>query len=76
MQWKDFANIIGDLADGVKGDLNDDGSIDGSDVSILLEMVLAGDLTDTQIALADLNDDNSVDGSDVSILLEMVLAGE
>lgn len=59
-----------------KGDLNGDGSVDGSDVSILLEMVLAGGLTDAQVGVADLNDDGSVDGSDVSILLEMVLAGE
>lgn len=60
----------------IKGDLNGDGSVDGSDVSILLEMVLAGGLTDAQIDVADLNDDGSVDGSDVSILLEIVLAGE
>lgn len=59
-----------------KGDLNGDGSIDGNDVSILLEMVLAGGVSDEQKAVADINGDNSVDGNDVSILLEMVLAGE
>ena len=59
-----------------KGDINGDGSIDGNDVSILLEMVLAGGVSDEQKAVADINGDNSVDGNDVSILLEMVLAGE
>lgn len=49
---------------------------DGADVSILLEMVLAGGVSDGQIAVADLNSDTSVDGADVSILLEMVLADE
>ena len=75
-QWKDFENIIDDLPEVLKGDLNGDGSVDGNDVSILLEMVLAGGVTPEQLAVADLNDDHSVDGNDVSILLEMVLSGE
>lgn len=58
------------------GDINGDGSTDGGDVSIMLEMVLAGGVTDEQNAVADLNSDGSVDGGDVSILLEMVLSGE
>ena len=64
------------LLTGSKGDLNADGSVDGNDVSILLEMVLAGGVTDAQQAVADINGDGSVDGNDVSILLEMVLSGE
>lgn len=60
----------------IKGDINGDGSVDGNDVSILLEMVLAGGLTADQIAVADLNGDSDVDGGDVSILLEIVLSGE
>ena len=70
----DEKTIVGDS--GIKGDINDDGSVDGNDVSILLEMVLAGNVTDEQKAVADINDDTSVDGNDVSILLEIVLAGE
>ena len=58
-----------------KGDLNVDGAVDGNDVSILLEMVLAGGVSDEQTAVADINADGSVDGNDVSALLEMVLAG-
>ena len=59
----------------LKGDINGDGSVDGNDVSILLEMVLAGGVSAEQTAVADINGDTSVDGNDVSILLEMVLAG-
>lgn len=73
-QWKEFTDIIGDLV--IKGDLNGDASVDGNDVSILLEMVLDGGLTDAQKAVGDLNGDTSVDGNDVSILLEMVLGGK
>ncbi len=41
-QWKEFTGIVGDLTDVVKGDLNDDKSVDGNDVSILLEKALSG----------------------------------
>ena len=57
------------------GDLNNDGSIDGNDVSALLEMVLAGGVSDEQKSVADVTGDGSVDGNDVSALLEVVLAG-
>ena len=78
-QWKEFAIVIGDYAAGgfiTKGDINCDGSVDGNDVSILLEMVLAGGVTELQMFLADINSDGAVDGNDVSILLEIVLVGE
>ena len=54
------------------GDINSDTSVDGSDVSALLEMVLSGGADNEA---ADINGDGSVDGSDVSALLEMVLSG-
>lgn len=59
-----------------KGDVNGDGAVDGADVSVLLEMVLEGGLTDEQVVAADLNGDGSVDGGDVSILLDIVLSGD
>ena len=58
-----------------QGDINLDGSVDGNDVSILLEMVLTGGVSDAQMVVADINTDGSVDGNDVSILLEIVLTG-
>lgn len=62
--------------DAVTGDINGDGTVDGADVSALLEMVLSGGLTDEQKAVADLTGDGEVDGADVSALLEIVLSGE
>ena len=72
--YDDIADFT--ITDAIKGDINGDKAVDGNDVSILLEMVLAGGVSDAQIAVADLNGDKAVDGNDVSILLEMVLAGE
>lgn len=57
-----------------KGDINGDGSVDSSDVSALLEMVLAGGI-DASVTVVDFNDDGQVDSSDVSALLEVVLSG-
>lgn len=55
------------------GDIDGDGSLDSTDVSILLELVLAGG---TYILEGDLNGDGSIDSSDVAILLELVLSGK
>ena len=74
-QWKEFYNIKADLTY-IKGDLNDDGSVDGNDVSILLDMVLSGGVSADQLETADINNDQSVDGYDVSNLLEKALSGD
>ena len=54
------------------GDLNEDGSVDVTDVVELIDLVLAG----TYVAEADLNEDGDVDVTDVVELIDMVLAGE
>lgn len=73
-ELEDETTTIGEA--GIKGDINGDGSVDGGDVSNLLEMVLAGGVSDEQKAVADLNGDGDVDGGDVSNLLEIVLSGD
>lgn len=68
--WNRFGLIV------EPGDINGDGSIDSSDVSVLLEMVLDGGSLDAdKIYAADVNSDGNVDSSDVSALLEIVLSG-
>lgn len=77
----DWSNVIEvdtpDVDVVVVGDINNDGAIDGSDVSALLEIVLnGGEITDEQLTAGDMNADGAIDGSDVSALLEIVLSGE
>lgn len=60
----------------IKGDINGDEAVDSYDVSVLLEMVLSGGLTDEQILLGDINGDGSVDSYDMSAILEIVLSEE
>ena len=64
--------VDGFVSDAVPGDLNEDGSVDVTDVVELIDLVLAG----TYVAEADINGDNDVDVTDVVELIDMVLAGE
>lgn len=70
--WNNFSTIE-EIGSTIAGDIDGDGSLDSTDVSILLELVLAGG---TYIFEGDLNGDGSIDSSDVSILLELVLSGK
>lgn len=68
--WNRFGHIV------EAGDVNADDSLDSADVSVLLEMVLAGGVADgVQLMLADVNADGALDSADVAILLELVLSG-
>ena len=71
--WKKFAHLKSSTL--ISGDANSDAAVDGSDVSIMLEMTLAGAGTDAVFDTTDINEDGNIDGSDISILLEKVLAG-
>jgi hypothetical protein len=56
-----------DLDEGIPGDLNDDGVVDGADLLILLSQW--GKCDDPNDCPADLNNDGTVDGADLLILL-------
>ena len=55
----------------LRGDLNGDGLVDVTDVSILIDMVLGKQPENKEIA--DLNDDDNIDVGDVSYLIDLVL---
>lgn len=55
----------------VFGDLNDDGIVDVTDVSIIIDMVLGK--TEKDLEKADLTSDGDIDVSDVSLLIDIVL---
>lgn len=71
--WKLFANIIEKPADIIRGDVNDDGSVNISDVTALIDLVLGGGTASTA---ADCNQDGSVNISDVTALIDYVLGGQ
>ena len=56
---------------GLRGDLNNDGQVDVTDVSICIDMVLGKQTPD--LTIADLTGDGMVDVADVSAIIDIVL---
>ena len=56
---------------GMRGDLNNDGQVDVTDVSICIDMVLGKQTPD--LTIADLTGDGQVDVADVSAIIDIVL---
>lgn len=55
------------------GDLNSDGNVDVSDVSLLIDVVLGKPVTLAEDTDTDLNNDGNTDVSDVSLLIDYIL---
>ena len=68
--WKDFLNIVEESV-GVMGDVNGDGRVNVSDVSVLINMILG--IVPVDESLADVNGDGRVNVSDVSALINIIL---
>ena len=58
---------------GLRGDLNGDGMVDVTDVSLLIDVVLGKEVTLAAGVSTDLNGDGNVDVTDVSLLIDIVL---
>ena len=67
-------NFVANWAPALKtGDLNGDGNVDVSDVSILIDVVLGKEVTLASGVNTDLNGDGNTDVTDVSLLIDIVL---
>ena len=60
-------------AAGIPGDVNNDGAIDVSDVTLLISIVLSNNTDGYDFAVLDLDHDGYIDVSDVSALIKIVL---
>ena len=58
---------------GLRGDINGDGVVDVTDVSIAIDIVLGKDSNDNYGGAADLDGNGGVDVTDVSMLIDIVL---
>ena len=54
------------------GDVNGDGNIDGSDINVLINIILGKDTKDYQ-GRDDANGDGRVDGSDINMIINIIL---
>ena len=59
----------------VRGDVNDDGSVNISDVTDLIDYLLTGNASGVSLSGADTNQDGNVNISDVTVLIDYLLAG-
>ena len=59
----------------IVGDVNNDGEVNISDVSALIDVLLGGNADEDTLKRADVNSDNDVNISDVSSLIDYILRG-
>ena len=75
--WSKFQHIegidTGDEPELALGDLNGDGNVDVTDVSLLIYLVLGKDVTLADGAVPDINGDGNNDVSDVSLIIDIIL---
>ncbi len=67
--WRNFLHIIANK----RGDINGDGVVDVSDVTMLISVVLGG--TTVDLSVGDLTGDGQIDVSDVTTVIAIVLNG-
>ena len=60
---------------GLRGDVNDDGTVSISDVTTLIDALLSGDMNSINVGNADTNLDNGVSISDATTLIDFLLGG-
>jgi hypothetical protein len=69
--WKNFSNIIGDAPQ--LGDVTKDGTIDVSDVTALISLILSNNIESVITSNGDMNGDGALDIVDVTMLISLVL---
>ena len=75
--WKKFTNIVEvDFPVEVqRGDVNGDGNVNITDVTLLISAVLNDDTSAINVAASDVNNDGNVNISDITMLISFVLNG-
>ena len=63
-------------AGNIRGDVNNDGSVSISDVTVFIDYLLSGDVVSISLTGADVNRDGSVSISDVTLLIDYLLNGD
>jgi len=69
--WRDFGSII-EMDFSITGDVNNDGSVDVSDVNIIIDIIL-NQATLAQYPGADVNGDGIVDVADMNQIINIIL---
>ena len=75
--WKKFNHITETdfPVEFTRGDVNDDGKVNITDVTVLINYLLSGNAAAVNVNAADANDDGKVNISDVTVLINYLLTG-
>ena len=60
--------------DYLQGDVNLDGSVNISDIALLIDYILGGELDEHALTYADVNRDGSVNISDIALVIDIILS--
>ena len=63
---------LGAVAEVLKGDVNGDGKVDITDVTLLINSALSEDVTGINVENADMNGDGKINVTDVTLLIDVV----
>ena len=74
--WQDFYEIVGIEINAGPGDVNGDGTLDVSDVTVLIGRILGTATGSFYEENADIVEDGNVDVADVTQLIQMILTGD
>ena len=69
-----LALVAGSASAAIKGDVNNDGFVSITDVTIMVDIIL-GNIESYDLYAADINDDGTVSVTDVTLLVNMILEG-
>ena len=67
--------ITATVASVKRGDVNNDGTVNISDVTSLIDYLLSGNSEGINLQAADVDENNSINISDVTSLIDMLLSG-
>jgi hypothetical protein len=67
-----YRNIVDDLMDFIRGDVNGDGVVNGTDIQAVINLIVAGEYDEK----ADVNIDGTVNGTDIQEVINIIVNGE
>jgi hypothetical protein len=72
-QWKEFFFVEeGDIPVFIRGDVNDDGVVNGTDIQVIINFIVAGEYDEK----GDVNEDGTVNGTDIQSIINFIVGDQ
>jgi hypothetical protein len=70
--WNRFGTVEAIPDAGLRGDVNGDGVVNGTDIQVVINLIVAGEFDEK----ADVNEDGTVNGTDIQEVINIIVSGE